>query len=48
MKDDRLYLHCMLERRHRITRFVGPGRAAFMASEELHDAGIRHCGARLG
>lgn len=25
MKDDRLYLHHMLERCHRITRFIGPG-----------------------
>lgn len=35
MKDDRLYLLHMLERRQRITRFIGPGREAFMASEEL-------------
>ena len=42
MKDDRLYLHHMLERCHRITRFTGPGRAAFMASEELQDAVIRN------
>ena len=42
MKDDRLYLHHMLERCHRITRFVGPGRAAFMAWEELQDAVIRN------
>ena len=42
MKDDWPYLHHMLERRHRITRFIGPGRAAFMASEELQDAVIRN------
>jgi uncharacterized protein with HEPN domain len=42
VKDDRLYLHHMLERCHRITRFVGPGREAFMASEELQDAVIRN------
>jgi uncharacterized protein with HEPN domain len=32
----------MLERCHRITRFIGPGRDAFMASEELQDAVIRN------
>jgi uncharacterized protein with HEPN domain len=32
----------MLERRHRITRFIGPGRETFMASEELQDAVIRN------
>ena len=42
MKDDRLYLHHMLERCHRITRFIGSGRTAFMASEELQDAVIRN------
>ena len=42
MKDDRLYLHHMLERCHRITRFIGPGREAFMASDELQDAVIRN------
>jgi len=42
VKDDRLYLHHMLERCHRITRFIGPGREAFMASEELQDAVIRN------
>lgn len=42
MKDDRLYLHHMLERCHRITRFIGSGREAFMASEELQDAVIRN------
>ena len=42
MKDDRLYLHHMLERCHRITRFIGPGREAVLASEELQDAVIRN------
>jgi uncharacterized protein with HEPN domain len=42
VKDDRLYLHHMLERCYRITRFIGPGREAFMASEELQDAVIRN------
>lgn len=42
MKDDRLYLHHMLERCHRISRFIAPGREAFMASEELQDAVIRN------
>jgi uncharacterized protein with HEPN domain len=42
VKDDRLYLHHMLERCHRITRFIEPGREAFLASEELQDAVIRN------
>ncbi len=42
MKDDRLYLHHMLERCSRIIRFISPARAAFMASEELQDAVIRN------
>jgi uncharacterized protein with HEPN domain len=42
VKDDRLYLHHMLERCRRITRFIRPGREAFMASEELQDAVIRN------
>ena len=42
MKDDRLYLHHMLERCHRITRFIVPGRDAFMASDEMQDAVIRN------
>ncbi len=42
MKDDRLYLHHMLERCQRITRFARPGRDAFMASDELQDAVIRN------
>ena len=42
MKDDRLYLHHMLERCQRITRFIGPGRETFMASDELQDAVIRN------
>jgi uncharacterized protein with HEPN domain len=42
VKDDRLYLHHMLERCRRITRFIQPGRDAFMSSEELQDAVIRN------
>jgi uncharacterized protein with HEPN domain len=42
VKDDRLYLHHMLERCHRVTRFVAPGRNAFMASEQMQDAVIRN------
>ena len=42
MKDDRLYLHHMLERCRRITRFISSGKATFMASEELQDAVIRN------
>ena len=41
MKDDRLYLHHMLERCHRITRFIAP-RETFMESEALQDAVIRN------
>ena len=42
MKDDRLYLHHILERCRRITRFIEPGREAFMASDQLQDAVIRN------
>ena len=42
MKDDRLYLHHMLERCRRITRFIAAGRDSFMASEQLQDAVIRN------
>ncbi len=42
MKDDRLYLHHMLERCERITRFIEPGREAFLGSEQLQDAVIRN------
>jgi uncharacterized protein with HEPN domain len=42
VKDDRLYLHHMLERCHRITRFIGPGKQGFMESEALQDAVIRN------
>lgn len=42
MKDDRLYLYHMLERCHRVTRFIGPGKEAFMESEALQDAVIRN------
>ena len=42
VKDDRLYLHHMLERCRRITRFIGPGREKFIASEQLKHAVIRN------
>jgi uncharacterized protein with HEPN domain len=42
VKDDRLYVHHMLERCHRITRFIAPGKQAFMESEALQDAVIRN------
>jgi uncharacterized protein with HEPN domain len=42
VKDDRLYLHHILERCQRITRFIRPGREAFMTSDELQDAVIRN------
>lgn len=42
MKDDRLYLHHMVEGCQRIARFIGAGREAFMASEQLQDAVIRN------
>lgn len=42
MKDDKLYLVHMLERCQRITRFIAPGKEAFMNSEELQDAVIRN------
>lgn len=42
MKDDRLYLHQILERCGRVTRFITPGRETFLASEELQDAVIRN------
>lgn len=42
MKDDRLYLHHMIERCHRIARFIGPGKTAFMESDALQDAVIRN------
>jgi len=42
VKDDRLYLHHILERCQRITRFIAPGRDAFMTSEEIQDAVIRN------
>jgi uncharacterized protein with HEPN domain len=32
----------MLERCYRITRFIGPGKEAFMTAEELQDAVIRN------
>ena len=42
MKDDRLYLHHMLERCRRITSFIHPGREVFMVSDQLQDAVIRN------
>ena len=42
MKDDRLYLLHMVERCHRITRFIAAGREEFMTSEQLQDAVIRN------
>jgi len=42
VKDDRLYLHHMLERCRRISRFIKTGRDEFMESEELQDAVIRN------
>jgi uncharacterized protein with HEPN domain len=42
VKDDRLYLHHMLERCRRISRFIGSGKDSFMAAEELQDAVIRN------
>jgi uncharacterized protein with HEPN domain len=42
VKDDRLYLHHILERCRRITRFIKPGREAFMLSDQLQDAVIRN------
>ena len=42
MKDDRLYLHHMLERCLRLTRFINPGKETFMESEALQDAVIRN------
>jgi uncharacterized protein with HEPN domain len=42
VKDDRLYLHHMLERCHRVTRFIGRGKESFMESEEQQDAVIRN------
>lgn len=42
VKDDRFYLHHMLECCHRITRLIGPGREKFMASEQLQHAVSRN------
>jgi uncharacterized protein with HEPN domain len=42
VKDDRLYLHHMADRCLRVTRFIAPGREAFLASEEMQDAVIRN------
>lgn len=42
MKDDRLYLHHMLERSIRIGRFIESGKEAFLSSEQKQDAVIRN------
>ncbi len=42
MKDDRLYLHHMLERCQRVMRVINRGKEAFFTSEELQDAVIRN------
>lgn len=42
MKDDRLYLHHILERCERIARFIVTGKSSFMESERLQDAVIRN------
>jgi predicted nucleotidyltransferase len=44
VKDDRLYLHHMLERCERISRFIEPGKEHFMHSEAIQDAVIRNIG----
>ena len=38
MKDDRLYLHHMLERCTRALNFTNPGKGDFLASAERQDA----------
>ena len=42
MKDDGLYLHHMLERCRRITRFISSGKEAFASSDQLQDAVTRN------
>jgi uncharacterized protein with HEPN domain len=42
VKDDRLYLHHMLERCRRISQFIEPGRDGFLASQQIQDAVIRN------
>ena len=42
MKDDRLYLHHILERCQRISRFISRGKQVFFESEKLEDAVIRN------
>ena len=42
MKDDRLYLHHMLERCRRIARYISCGKEGFLASDETQDAVIRN------
>lgn len=40
MKDDRLYLHQMLERCERVAGYIASGQEAFFASEQQQDAVI--------
>ena len=42
MKDERLYLHHMLERCERVAGYISGGRDAFFASEQQQDAVIRN------
>ena len=42
MKDERLYLHHMLERCERVAGYIVGGRDAFFASEQQQDAVIRN------
>jgi uncharacterized protein with HEPN domain len=42
MKDDRLYLHHMLERCMRVAAYISDGHDAFLASEQQQDAVIRN------
>jgi uncharacterized protein with HEPN domain len=42
LKDDGLYLQHMRERCDRVARFIAPGEAAFLESEEIQDAVIRN------
>ena len=42
MKDERLYLHHMLERCERIAGYIAGGQEAFFASEQQQDAVIRN------
>jgi uncharacterized protein with HEPN domain len=42
MKDERLYLHHMLERCERVASYIAGGQEAFLASEQQQDAVIRN------